>query len=358
MKPLIIPIFVVYKGCPNRCTYCNEKITAGNYPDRIREEHFRNTIDSYLKTASPGRDRIEIAFYGGNFTGMDRDYQRELLGIAESYVQDGPVGSIRISTRPDYIDETRIGVLKQYSVTTVEIGAQSMVDAVLERSRRGHSADDVRRSVRLLKESGFETGIHLMAGLPGDTETGFKYTIEETVKMQPHTVRIHPTLVLQDTELEGLFLKGEYRPLSLAEAVSLCGHACFRLRSANISVIRLGLHITEEMGTEGSVVAGPFHPAFGTLVEASLFLHMASQLLQEAQNPERKITFSVSPQDASRIRGLRNNNLSILKDHFRLSDIRITEDPLQERDSLTLTAQGKTYRTDMTSCHAGSGMVS
>jgi len=350
VKPLIIPIFVIYKGCPHRCLYCNERITAGAYPDSITEEHVRHTVDGHLKTAAPGRDRREIAFYGGNFTGMDPDYQRKLLRLARSYVEDGLVQSIRISTRPDYIDEARTELLRNYGVTTVEIGAQSMVDDVLRRSQRGHTADDVRRSVRLLKESGFETGIHLMAGLPGDTRRGFMYTIEETVKMKPHTVRIHPTLVLKDTELEEIFLRGTYRPLSLDEAVRLCRDACIRLRSADISVIRLGLHISEEMGTEGSVVAGPIHPAFGTLVEASLFLRMASQLLDEAHRPEGPITFSVSSRDVSCIRGLRNSNLSILRDRFCLPDIRIVQDPLQARETLILTVPGKTYTTDVKSC--------
>ncbi len=352
MKPLIIPIFIVYKGCPNRCLYCNERITAGNHPDKITERQFRETVDGYLKSASKKWDRIEIAFYGGNFTGMDLDYQIELLSLANSYIKDGPVQSIRISTRPDYIDETRIGLLKKYGVTTVEIGAQSMVDDVLKRSRRGHSSDDVRSSVKILKKSGFETGVHLMAGLPGDTPTRFMYTVEEIVRLKPDTARIHPTLVLKDTLLEDAYVKGNYRPLSLNEAVSLCAHALSQLRGADISVIRLGLHTTEEMGTDGSIVAGPFHPAFGALVEGSLFLDMASHLIRLSKRSDKGITFSVSPKDVSRLRGLKNDNLVKLKDLFHVAKIRIIEDPLQEKESLVLIADGGTYKTDIKSCHA------
>lgn len=350
MKPLIIPIFVVYKGCPNRCLYCNERITAGNNSGRITELQFRNIVNGYLKTAKNNRDRIEIAFYGGNFTGMDMSYQIELLSLAESYIKAGFIQSIRISTRPDYIDGTGIELLKKHGVKTVEIGAQSMVDDVLNRSRRGHSSDDVRNSVEHLKKSGFETGVHLMAGLPGDTMKGFIYTVEEIIKLKPDTVRIHPTIVLKNTALEDLFLKGDYQPLSLEEAVSLCGFALSLLRGADISVIRLGLHITSEMGTNGSIVAGPLHAAFGALVEGSVFLGMASHLLKLPKIYGKDVTFSVSPKDVSRLRGLKNDNLQRLKNIYQITKIDITEDPFQERESIILKADGVRYRTDIKSC--------
>lgn len=350
MKPLIIPIFVTYKGCPNRCLYCNESITAGNDYGRITELQFRNVVDMYLKNAKSSRDRIEIAFYGGNFTGMDMNYQIELLSLAESYVKAGSVQSIRISTRPDYIDDTRIRLLQNYGVKTVEIGAQSMVDDVLKRSRRGHSSDDVRNSIEHLKKSGFEAGVHLMAGLPGDTTTGFIYTVKEIIKLKPDTVRIHPTIVLKDTPLEDVYLEGDYRPLSLEEAVSLCGFAFSLLRGADIPVIRLGLHITAEMASNGSTVAGPLHPAFGALVEGSVFFGMASHLLKLPKIYGKDVTFSVSPKDVSRLRGLKNDNLERLKNIFQITKIDITEDPLQERESIILTADGVRYKTDIKSC--------
>ena len=351
VRPLIIPIFVVYKGCPNRCIYCNERITAGNYPDRITEKQFRNTVDGHLKTASGNADRIQIAFYGGNFTGIDVDYQIELLRFAESYIKDGPVQSIRISTRPDYIDDSCIRLLKKYNVTTVEIGAQSMVDDVLNRSQRGHSSDDVRGSIETLKESGFETGIHLMAGLPGDTKEGFMHTVAEIIKLKPDTARIHPTIVLRDTPLAEAYMRGEYRPLSMDDAVYLCGYALSRFKGAGITVIRLGLHKSEEMDTEGSIIAGPFHPAFGALVEGSIFLDMASHLLKLAKTSDEEVTFFVSPKDVSRLRGLNNNNIRKLRDLYAVVKIGVKEDPLQEIESLTLAAGGKKYGTDIKSCH-------
>ncbi len=352
MKPLIIPIFVVYKGCPNRCIYCNEKITAGNHPDRITERQFRDTVDGYLKTAFGNADRIQIAFYGGNFTGIDRDYQIELLRFAESYIKDGLVQSIRISTRPDYIDDSRIRLLEKYDVTTVEIGAQSMVDDVLNLSQRGHSSDDVRGSIELLKKSGFETGVHLMAGLPGDTREGFMHTVTEIIKLKPDTARIHPTIVLKNTPLAEAYMRGEYRPLSMDDAVYLCGYALSRFKGAGISVIRLGLHKSEAMDTEGSIVAGPFHPAFGALVEGSIFLDMASHLLKLAKTPDKEVTFCVSPKDVSRLRGLNNNNIKKLSDLYDMVKIGVRKDPSQEIESLILMAGGKKYETDIKSCYS------
>lgn len=351
MKPLIIPIFVVYKGCPNRCIYCNERITAGNYPDRITEKEFRSTVDGYLKTASKNWDRIEIAFYGGNFTGIDIDYQIELLRFAESYIKDGSVQSIRISTRPDYIDNSNIRLLKKYNVTMVEIGAQSMIDEILNRSNRGHSSDDVRNAIKILKKSGFKTGVHLMAGLPGDTKEGFIYTVAEIIKIKPGTARIHPTIVLKDTPLAEAYMRGEYRPLSMDEAVSLCGYALSRFKGAGISVIRLGLHKSEDMNSEGSIVAGPFHPAFGALVEGAIFLDMALHLLKLAKTSDNEVTFFVSPKDVSRLRGLNNHNISKLRDSYGIAKIGLKEDPLQEIESLALMAGGKRYCTDIKSCY-------
>ena len=351
MKPLIIPIFVVYKGCPNRCVYCNEKITAGDYPDRITEKQFRDTVDGYLNTASKDRDHIEIAFYGGNFTGIDIDYQTELLRFAEPYIKEGRVQSVRISTRPDYIDHSCTRLLLKYNVTTVEIGAQSMIDKVLDRSRRGHSSDDVKSAVNILKESGLKSGIHVMAGLPGDTKEGFMYTVAEIIKLNPDTVRIHPTIVLKDTPLAEAYMRGEYRPLSMDEAVFLCSYAFSRFRGAGISVIRLGLHNSEEMRKKGSIIAGPCHPAFGALVEGSIFLDMASRLLTLAKPLNEAVTFSVSPRDVSRFRGLKNYNISTLKNRYGIANIVLKENHLQETESLVLMTGRKTYGTDMKSCY-------
>ena len=334
MKPLIIPIFVIYRGCPNRCVFCNERITAGDYPDRLTEDTIRNICDRHLKNS--GRRFDQIAFYGGNFTGINRDYQIELLDIAQSYVNAGMVNSIRISTRPDYIDDDRIELLTRYNVSTVEIGAQSMVDEVLSLSGRGHSSEDVRNAVRLLKKKGIETGVHLMVGLPGDTRKRFEYTVEEIIRIRPDTVRIHPTIVFKDTALAKSYFEGEYRPPTLDNAVELCKHALLRFQKADIPVIRLGLHTTREMETDNNIIAGPFHPAFRSFVEGAIFLDMASNLLKSADLKNRDIVFSVAPKDVSNLRGMKNRNIKILKESFNLAEIHVRENAKQERWSLRI----------------------
>ena len=346
MNYKIIPLFVVYQGCPNRCVYCNERITAGSHPDRITADLIDRTVAQYLSTVKRLDDHIQIAFYGGNFTGMDRDYQKELLDNAESYVRKGLVQSIRISTRPDYIDEERIALLKQYSVQTVEIGTQSMVDEVLQRSKRGHTSGDVRRAVRLLKDSGIETGVHLMVGLPGDTEEGFKYTVEEIITLHPHMIRVHPTIVFEQTELAVLYRNGDYTPITLSEAVRFCKDALVKFERAGIPLIRLGLQMTVEMERDGAIVAGPHHPAFRSLVKSSVFYDMASRLLTGVEPRGHACTFRLNPKEVSDFRGNRNSNIERLRKHFHLSELAIETRPEQPRGALVMLMGGKTYGID------------
>lgn len=346
MNYKIIPIFVIYQGCPNRCVYCNERITAGTHPDRITADSIDRTVMQYLSTVKKPDDHVQIAFYGGNFTGIDRDYQEQLLDSADSYVRKGFAQSIRISTRPDYIDETRIALLTRHAVQTVELGAQSMVDKVLERSKRGHSSDDVRRAVRLLKESGIETGVHLMVGLPGDTETCFEYTVDEIITLKPHMVRIHPTVVFEKTELADVYRHGNYTPLALSEAVRLCKNALVKFRRAGIPVIRLGLQMTGEMEREGAIVAGPHHPAFRSLVESSLLYDMAACLLTGIEVKEHACTFCLNPKDVSDFRGNRNGNIDLLRKSFNLSEITIETRSEQPRGKIVMIMEGKLYGID------------
>lgn len=177
--PLIIPVFVMNSGCPHRCIFCNQKITAGNFPPEITKEYFDAEVDSYLAWNKDKSRKVEIAFYGGSFTGMDAAYQEKLLFWAYSFIQKGLVHSIRISTRPDYISDHNLSVLKKYNVTTIEIGAQSFIDEVLQFAQRGHDSAAIVKAMTILKDHDFRTGLHLMVGLPEDSKEGFIYSLDK-----------------------------------------------------------------------------------------------------------------------------------------------------------------------------------
>ena len=361
---MIIPFFLMNRGCPQRCIFCNERLTAGSRPGRITEEAFSANVRAHLgkagRSRASGQRPPQIAFYGGTFTGMERPEQRRLLDLSRPFLQDGRVDGIRISTRPGGIDAEYLDDLKASGVKTVEVGAQSLDDRVLLSARRGHTEADVSRTIRLLKEKNLETGIHLMAGLPGDSPKRFAATVRKTIDLRPDMVRIHPTLILKDTPLAEIFQRGEYIPLSLPEAIDLCKDALKTFAGAGIPVIRLGLQTTREMEEPGAVVGGPFHPAFRSLVEAALFLEMAVTLLSYVGgndgNPEFSLLrngsavprFAVSPADISGLRGQKNENMASLKKRFHLQQIDIQSDVHLPRQTLVLTVNGKRLRTDFT----------
>jgi hypothetical protein len=233
----------------------------------------------------------------------------------------------------------------------VELGAQSFDNEVLLRSRRGHTKADTVQALHLLKDWRFKTGIHLMAGLPGDNPERFAETVKEAIALRPDMVRIHPTLVLRDTALAEALRKGNYLPLSMADAVNLCKNALKKLTAAGIPVIRLGLQTTRELEEPGAVVAGPFHPAFRSLVESALFLEMAEMLLLAASVKKGGITFCVAPADVSNFLGLRRGNIAAIEERFNLNGIRVAADPFLTRGTLILKGGNRQLQTD------GSGRI-
>ena len=359
--PMIIPFFLMNRGCPHRCLFCNERLTAGDHPERITDAAFSETVHTHLTGAGRRSGQAEIAFYGGTFTGIKREEQRRLLELAAPFLREGTVDGIRISTRPDGIDAECVDFLRDCGVTTVELGAQSLDDGVLLRSRRGHTAADTVRALLLLKERGLKTGLHLMAGLPGDSPDRFAETIARVIALRPDMVRIHPTLVLRDTPLADALRSGDYLPLALPEAVDLCKSALRALTAAGIPVIRLGLQTTRELEEPGAVVAGPFHPAFRTLVETAIFLEMAGALLEAARRGDglpaipcaeneagrMGARFALSAADISNFCGLRREGIVTLKRRFHLKEIRITSDPALPRYTLVLTAGKRRLQTDL-----------
>ncbi|MBA4396381.1 MAG: radical SAM protein [Syntrophus sp. (in: bacteria)] len=332
--PLIIPFFIMHRGCPHRCTFCNQQKAAGPYPEDVSEAFFRRTVMAHFQSLKKKPEQVQIAFYGGNFTGMVKQEQIRLLGYAKPFLEAGSVSAVRISTRPDCIDRERLDLLKRHGVKIVEIGAQSLVDAVLRRTERGHTAGDVAAAVQLLKANGFEVGVHLMAGLPGDGPEGFACSVARTIAMQPQAVRIHPTLVFTGTPLEQDYRNGRYEPLTHDEAFGLCKSALLQFTAAGIPVIRMGLQTTPEMEKRGTVIAGPCHPAFRFLVESSILCDRAASLLETGDFQGKAVVFSVASREQSSLRGVRNENMRTLQERFGLSNIRISPDPAQAAGTL------------------------
>ena len=360
---MIIPVFLMNRGCPHRCLFCNERLTAGDRPERVTEVAFAETVRAHLESAPRRGGPVQIAFYGGTFTGMEQEEQRRLLDMAAPFLREGVVDGLRISTRPDGIDPEALDLFRTAGVTTVEVGAQSLHDGVLMESRRGHTETDTVRALTLLREKGFETGIHLMAGLPGDSPGRFAETIRKTIALHPDMVRIHPTLVLRDTALAQAFHQGAYRALTLPEATDLCKNALKALTAAGIPVIRLGLQTTQELEEPGAVVAGPFHPAFRSLVETALFLELAAALLSSVERGSGAVSsriadadrltahFTISPADLSSFCGAGRRNIASLKERFGIEEIRVTADPALSRGNVILTHGNEQRKAD------GSGRI-
>jgi histone acetyltransferase (RNA polymerase elongator complex component) len=349
--PVIIPIFIMNRGCRHRCIFCNERLTAGNVASGITEESFSKTVRVHLSGVERKEEKpVQIAFYGGTFTGMDTGEQRRLLDMAAPFLSEGTVDGIRISTRPDAIDEVNLDLLRSRGVTTVEVGAQSLDEEVLLQSQRGHKAADTLRALSLLKAKGFETGLHLMTGLPGDNRERFAETIRRVIELRPDMVRIHPTLVLRDTPLAVAFREGYYRPLTMSDAVDLCKDALKALTTAGIPVIRLGLQTTRDLEEPGAVISGPFHPAFRSLVESSLLLDMATALLSFAGagngSPAPPASFTLSPADLSNFNSAGRKNIKTLRERFGPVEIHVSTDPVLPRLTLILTAGGERLKTD------------
>ena len=338
---LIIPIFIMNSGCPHRCIFCNQKITAGNFPPQITKVFFDAEVKSYLSRKTNKYSNAEIAFYGGSFTGIDKDYQETLLSWANSYVENGQINSIRVSTRPDYINEDILLLLKKYNVSTVEIGAQSFNDKALRFAQRGHDASATILAMKKLKYSGFRTGLHLMLGLPQDTPDGFMDSINKTIELMPDTVRLHPVIVLDGTPLAEEFRRGNYKPLELVESIDLCRLAWEKLTDAGIRVIRIGLQVTQELEKQGAILAGPFHPAFGSLVMSSIFYNHTLKLLADIHSEAKELRFNVSLQDISNFRGMANVNIAAIKKLYPCANLIVESSSGQKRGEISVTADSE-----------------
>ena len=312
-KEYIIPIFIPFLGCPHDCAFCNQvKIT--NYKDTLDEEKILGEIEKNL-SYFPNQKATELAFFGGSFTGLPEDTMRSYLEIARSYKEKGIIDRIRLSTRPDYINNSILDILGTYKVDIIELGIQSLDQEILDFNERGHSVDASYQASKLIKDRGFTLGHQVMPGLFKDSWDKSINTAIKSANLGPDIVRIYPTLVIKDTRLEKLYEMGLYDPLSLDEAISLSAEIYMIYRAKNINVIRIGLQPTENINDNEDVVAGPFHPSIRQLVESFIYRKYLDLLIKE-NNLTDDIEIYTDPRSISIIAGNKKANKKYLYEKY------------------------------------------
>lgn len=325
-KNYIIPVFVPHSGCPFDCIFCNQKKITG-LDTTLTANQIEEQIKDYAQSIGEKMDKhIEIAFFGGSFTGIDKDKQIEFLEIASRWYEDGYVDDIRLSTRPDYINTEILTCLRKYNVTIIELGVQSLDEEILKKSFRGHSPESVLEASKLIKEMGFKLGLQMMLGLPGDNFYRAMDTAKKLISYGPDFVRIYPTLVIRGTQLEELFLRGNYKPLDVDTAVSISKELYKLFNKNNIPIIRIGLQPTENIMEGRDVIAGPFHPAFRQLVVAEIYKESIDDFLASYEEKINKIKFYVNPRSVSNVVGMKKSNINYFRSKYGVKEIEISKD--------------------------------
>jgi len=327
--PLIIPYFIHHRGCPHRCMFCNQIGIAGcnEHESSDPSVDLQQTVDEWL-ARSPGHDTVQVAFFGGSFTCIEETLQRTLLESVAPYLESGRVDSIRMSTRPDCLSMEVCEYLKFYGVRTVEVGAQSMSDPVLERAERGHTVADIERGVGLLKACGFETGMQLMIGLPGETTRSFLDGVRAAADLGPDLVRLYPTLILGHTGLADFYRKTSWQPLSLERAVGLTATAREHFLERGVRVIRMGLQPSLDL--EQQIIAGPYHPAYGELVMSRIWYRRIRRILAQTGRYET-VELTISERDHSALLGDKRQNMKRFENLSSAAGLKLVLDRTMER---------------------------
>jgi histone acetyltransferase (RNA polymerase elongator complex component) len=336
IRPFIVPIFLPHAGCPHQCVFCNQVAITGSRPKAVNSDQIRYQIQQFLGHNNGRRKPVQISFFGGNFLGLKTDEIILLLDLATEYVRQGRVDSIRFSTRPDTITAERLELIAEYPVETVELGVQSMDDEVLALARRGHDAAGVSNAVYRLKAHDYEIGLQMMVGLPGDTQALSMISAEKIAALRPDFVRIYPTIVVKNSRLAEWYLNGTYTPLSLDDAVALVKNLFLYFKKLNIRIIRMGLQASQDLAAESTVLAGPYHPAFGHMVYSAVFYDAAQKAIDSMKSLSETITIAVNPRSIPQMRGLANLNIKKLKERYHFKAIKIVPDAFLAAEELTV----------------------
>lgn len=321
----IIPIFISHIGCPHQCVFCNQDKIAKEVENEVKAKDVRDTVNEYLETIDHNNSTVEVSFFGGTFTAIDVNKQKELLAVAKEYKDKGLIDKIRMSTRPDAINGYILSYLKDYNVDIIELGVQSLDDEILRLSGRGHTVEDVVKASKLIKEYGFILGHQIMPGLPGDNFDKDIETAKKSIEMKPDICRIYPSLVIKDTPMEKMYERGEYKPYSLEQAVNISKEIYKLYTKANINIIRIGLQPTENITWGGDLVDGPFHPAFRELVEGSLICDN----IKNSVNKDEDIIIEINPRDLSKLYANKKLYFNNFKDNHDGKIIVNTKDKLK-----------------------------
>lgn len=318
-KQYVIPVFIPHLGCPNDCSFCNQKSISGKTKMPTKEEVI-NIIEENLKNIKDEEANKEIAFFGGSFTGIDIEKQQEYLEIANEYIKSKKVNGIRLSTRPDYINKDILKMLKKYNVKTIELGVQSTNNYILKRCDRGHTFEDVKVASKLIRKYRFNLGHQMMVGLPESTKLDELRTAKDLIKLKPKMVRIYPVLVIKGTKLEKELQNEEYKPLTVSQAVERCKELLYLFNKKNIQVIRVGLQNTDEItdpkNKDSEVVAGPYHPAFGQLVDDSMWYDSISDKIKKINMKVKEVKIKVNFVDMNNAIGHKKSNIKRLKEMY------------------------------------------
>ena len=302
-----IPIFIPELACPHQCVFCDQEKISGTY-SIPQPADVKDIVERYLETIPENRT-IDIAFFGGSFTGLSVDLQEQYLKEAFKFIKNRKVSGIRLSTRPDYINEPILEMLKKYSVTTIELGAQSTSQEVLNESERGHTVENIRDASNLICENGFELGLQMMIGLPGDSYERSIQTAKDIVSLGACNTRIYPAIVVKHTALEKLYQSGKYSPLTLEQAVEWTKDIVHIFEENNVSILRMGLHPSDELVTGKSLIAGPFHASFKEMVMTQIWKELIDMELQSINsNFSNNIKITVSDRQIHNAIGYRQTN--------------------------------------------------
>jgi len=315
MRKYNLPIFIPHRGCPFDCAFCNQRKITGVDTD-VTPDYVKGIIDEFLKTIKKENSTVEVAFFGGSFTGMDLSLQEEFLKVAAEF---GPfIDGIRLSTRPDYITKDVIELLTKYNVTTVELGVQSSDDFVLQSNNRGHCFDDVVKATKMIKAAGINVGHQMMLGMYASNPEKDMKTVKDIISLKPSCVRIYPVVTLNGTALEKLYMDGKYVPYTTMQAAELAKVAVCEFRKNCIDVIRVGLHSSDELDTPGNVVAGPYHQAFGELVESLIYRDKIESAIVENGLKDCEFIFLCPKGEISKAVGHKKMNTDYFQEKYNI----------------------------------------